>query len=475
MAKHRRFVGSRLNRTPAGRWEVPRGRKVRGLQRFTPPQIFVGSFLLLIALGTLGLMFLPGLYQGERLGWLDAIFTATSAVCVTGLIVVDTATYFTPAGQAFLLLLIQLGGLGMLAFTSLIITALGRRLSLRAEILTAGTREAAPHVDARRLTLDIVRFTFLLEGIGAACLYFLWVPRFGWAGAAWPAVFHSVSAFCNAGFSIFSDSLVGYQQSPAILSAIMLLVILGGLGFLTMEEVYLCWFRRLHKRISVHSQLVLWSSLVLLLGGGLLFCLFEWHHSLGHLSAADKFQNAMFMSVTARTAGFNTIDYATATDSSNFLTILLMTIGGAPGSTAGGMKVTTFALLGLLAWSRLRGYESTIFGNRSIPSETVQRAVGLTVVAGGVIAIGVFAMATAGHFVAIHGSFLNRMFEAVSAFNTVGLSMGLTPRLSGAGRWVAILLMFLGRVGPLTLAAAMVVRRPRKRTFRYAYEDVVVG
>lgn len=462
----------------ANRWDLPLGGQTNLWQRMTPPQLFVGSFLLLVLLGTLGLKLLPGLYRGEPLGWQDALFTSTSAVCVTGLIVVDTATYFTTAGQGFILLLIQLGGLGMLAFTSLIITALGRRLSLRAESLSEGARGAAPHIDSRQLTIDVVRFTFLFEFIGAVLLYALWVPRFGWTGALWPAIFHSISAFCNAGFSTFSDSLVGFQQSPGSTAVIMLLLVSGGIGFLTLEEVYMHVFRRGGKRVlrlSVHSQLVLISTVVLLFGGSLLFGLFEWNESLADLSIRDKVSNSLFMSATARTAGFNTIDYATATDGSNFLTILLMTIGGSPGSTAGGMKTTTFALIMVLAWSRLRARSTTIFSHRSIPDETMQRAVGLSVVAFALVATGVFALTTSEQFSAEKGPFLVSMFEAVSAFNTVGLSMGLTPHLSVSGRWIVILLMFLGRVGPLTLAAALMVQPVRKSSFRYAYEDVVVG
>lgn len=461
-----------------GRWDVPRGRRLRLWQKLTPPQLFVGSFALLIAFGTLGLKFLPGLYVGQELGWQDALFTSTSAVCVTGLIVVDTATHFTRTGQAFLLLLIQLGGLGMLAFTSLIIMVLGRRLSLRAETLTASGRTAAPHIDPRRLTFDVVRFTITFEAIGAAALYALWVPRFGWSGAAWPAVFHSISAFCNAGFSTFSDSLVGFRESPASMSVVMVLIIAGGMGFLTLEEVYLRF--RTSKRVSsfrmsVHSKLVLLTTLLLVIGGSVLFALFEWNESLQGMALRDKVSNAVFMSVTSRTAGFNTIDYGKATDSTNFLTILLMTIGGSPGSTAGGMKTTTVALLCLLAWSRLKGHETTVFGSRSIPDETTQRAVGLFVIGAGALATGVFILATTEHFRTAEGRFLVRMFEATSAFNTTGLSMGLTPYLSPAGRWTTILLMFLGRVGPLTLAAALIIRRPTKSNFRYAYEDVVVG
>lgn len=460
------------------RWDVPQGRAVNAWQGLTPPQMFVGSFLLLIILGAFGLKFLPGLYVDQPLGWQDAVFTSTSAVCVTGLIVVDTATYFTPLGQAFVLLLIQLGGLGMLAFTSMIIMAIGRRVSLRTESLTTDARQAAPHVDGKRLAIDVVRFTVFFEALGAIALYLLWVPRYGWADAMWPAVFHSVSAFCNAGFSTFSDSMVGFQSSPATLCVIMTLIIGGGIGFLTMEEAYLSCFNkkwRKSNRVSLHSRLVLWTTAILIVGGMLLFTIFEWRHTLAGMSIRDRLSNGLFLSVTARTAGFNSIDYSRATDSGNFLTILLMMIGGSPGSTCGGLKTTTFALIGLLAWSRLRAQETTSFAGRSVPDETIQRAVGLVVVAVAVVAIGVFVLAATESENDARARFLRRVFEVVSAFNTVGLSMGLTGELSPMGRSTITLLMFLGRVGPLTLAAAFAIRRPRKSRFRYAYEDVVVG
>jgi trk system potassium uptake protein TrkH len=213
----------------------------------------------------------------------------------------------------------------------------------------------------------------------------------------------------------------------------------------------------------------------LIVGGAALFYIFEWNQTLGGMSIGDRLFNGLFLSVTARTAGFNSIDYAQATDSGNFLTILLMMIGGSPGSTCGGLKTTTFALIGLLAWSRLQSQETTSFAGRSVPDETIQRAVGLVVVAVAVVAIGVFALAATESANNSPAIFLRRVFEVVSAFNTVGLSMGLTAELSPMGRVVITILMFLGRVGPLTLAAAFVLRRPRKVRFRYAYEDVVVG
>jgi trk system potassium uptake protein len=464
-------------------WDVVGQRRPNPWRRLTPPQLFVGSFALLVGVGTLGFRLLPGLYVGEPLGWLDALFTATSAVCVTGLIVVDTATYFTFAGQLWILLLIQAGGLGMITFTTLIILVLGRRLSLRQEAISASAAEVAPQVDFRRLTRDVVRFTLLFEAVGALLLYLLWIPRFGAAGALWPAVFHSISAFCNAGFSTFSDSLIGFQASPFTLLVVMALIVLGGIGFLTLEEVYLRGRAEREGRrfrISLHSRIVLATTSVLIVGGWLLFALLEWRLTLGHLAWWDRAVNGLFLSVTPRTAGFNTIDYAAASESTNFLTILFMAIGGSPGSTAGGLKTTTVALIGLLAWSRFRGRLVTSLWGRSVPSETMQRAVGLFVIGFGVITAAILLLtATEIDRVAhpaVGGSFLIHMFEATSAFNTVGLSMGATPDLSPLGRAATILLMFVGRVGPLTFAAAIALSRPTTRgEFRYAYEDVVVG
>jgi trk system potassium uptake protein TrkH len=460
------------------RWDFVTG-KAPLWRRLTAPQLFVGSFALLIGLGTLGLQTLPGLYTGPSLSFVDALFTATSAACVTGLVVVDTATYFTPAGQAYILLLIQLGGLGMIAFTSLIILAVGGRLSLRHEAL-AGAGADAAQIDPRRLAFDVVRFTFLIEAAGAAALYVLWLPRFGWRDAAWPAVFHSVSAFCNAGFSVFSDNLIGFQDAPLTLLVIMLLIIAGGLGFLTLEESYLAYRARRHARafrLSLHTRIVLIATAVLLLGGWLAFALTEWHHTLYELPIVHRVTNSLFMSVTARTAGYNSIDYAQASESTNFITILLMSIGGSPGSTAGGIKTTTFALLGILAWSRLRGDESATCGGRSLRKETTDRAIGLFVIAFGMVTVGILLLTVTerGGSASGPGSFLDRMFEAVSAFNTVGLSTGQTPLLSVFGRWLIIALMFLGRVGPLTLAAALARPIGATARFRYAYEDVMVG
>lgn len=459
------------------RWDASLDANAGLWRKISPPQIFVGSFLLLILLGMLGFMFLPGIHAQAPLSWSDSLFTSTSAVCVTGLVVVDTAKQFTFGGQLFLLVLIQLGGLGMLAFTSLIIQVLGFRLSLRSESLAHEARKSGPRVDLKRLTLDVIFFTFLIEAIGALALWLTWGPSMGWSEAWWPAVFHSISGFCNAGFSTHSDSLIGMRGSSMTLLFISLLIIAGGIGFVAMEESFLYFTKRKlpNRRLSVHTRLVLVTTLVLLVLPWPMFAFFEWRGTLEGLSLADKLMNSLFLSVTARTAGFNSIDYQLASDSTNFLTVILMTIGGSPGSTAGGIKTTTFALIILLAWSRIRGSETTVFASRSIPDDTIQRAIGLAVVAVMVMTLGVFALAITEYVPDNRGDFLPRMFEAISAFNTVGLSMNYTPNLTFSGRLVTVLLMFLGRVGPLTLAAALVFGRRRRAHFRYAYEDVVVG
>jgi trk system potassium uptake protein TrkH len=442
----------------------------------------VGAFLLFIGLGTVGFRVLPGLYTGAPLGWLDALFTATSAICVTGLIVVDTATYFTTWGQAYVLLLIQLGGLGIISFTSFIIVALGRRLSLRQEMLTGGAAGVVDEVDYRDLTWAIFRFTALAEMGGAVGLYLCWGPQLGWGDAAWPAVFHAISAFCNAGFSTFSDSLMGFQGHLPLLGVIMALIVVGGLGFLTLEELYV--WRRARRtatrfRLSVHSQIVLAATALLLVAGWGAFTAFEWNGTLAGMTTAERLVNGLFASVTPRTAGFSTIDYARVEAETSVLTLLYMVIGGSPASTAGGIKTTTVALLGLMAWARLRGRPTTSISGRTIPEATIQKAMSLVIVAGGFMALGSFLFSVTEIpevIPAAEAPFLTHLFEVVSAFNTVGLSMGATGALSEPGRVVTVLLMFIGRVGTLTFVAAM-AQEPRRIAggFRYAHEDVAIG
>lgn len=462
---------------PRYRWDIVVGQAHSFRDRLTPAQLFVGSFAVLVLVGTLGFKLLPGLYTAAPLSWLDALLMSTSAVCVTGLTVIDVGAALTVWGQAWLLLLIQLGGLGVITFASLIMLVLGGRLSLRQEAVATSSLDAPAPVAPRRLLLDILVFTLSIEAVAAVLLLLLWWPEMG-VQAAWPAVFHSVSAFCNAGFSTFSDALIGRRDNPPVLLIIQFLIVAGGLGFLTLEELTL----RLRPgrtqrllRMSLHSQLVLITTAVLILGGAVLLGALEWERTLAGLSWYDRVVNAFFLSITPRTAGFNTINYTQAADSSNFLTILLMTVGGSPGSTAGGLKTTTLALVGLLAWSRFRGQSVTSVRGRSLRNELLGRAIGLCVVAFTVVIAGVLVLTLSEEGRGLPGGFLGLLFEAASAFNTVGLSMDLTPRLSATGKGVVIALMFLGRVGTLTFAAAIALRPGEAGKFRFAYEDVVVG
>ncbi len=439
--------------------------------------MFVGSFVLLIILGTIGLKIYPPFYTGDPLNWCDALFTTTSAACVTGLIVEDTATYFTFAGQVYVLLLIQLGGLGMLTFASLIITALGGRPSLRSELAVAGSRDAHPHIPAKRIMIDILKFTFICESIGAIALYLLWAPQFGWKESIWPAIFHSVSAFCNAGFSTNTDSLISHANSSLTLLVISALIVVGGIGFIVMEELSLFFFNRTQqlKRISTHTKIVLLATGLLVVIPGFWFAFFEWNRTLNDLSVADKISNALFMSVTPRTAGFNAVDYGQASDSTNLLTILLMIIGGSPGSTAGGLKTTTFVLLLLLAWSRIRGRRVAIFFDRSIPENTIQQAMGLFIIIAGLTIVGVFLTQLFDDPFGNDHRIFHRVFEVVSAFNTVGLSMGITAQLTDGAKLTLVLMMFVGRVGPLAVYAAFESRFAKRTDYRLANEDVIIG
>jgi trk system potassium uptake protein len=442
--------------------------------RLSGVQLFVLSFAGLIGAGTLGLLLLPGIYAGPRLGFVDALFTAASAVCVTGLIVVDTATHFTGWGQLWLLLLIQLGGLGILTFTTLIIRMLGRRSALHLES-AAGAGVAGRLGDPRALLRAVIALTVGIEAIGALCFWLLWRGELGSGPAVWHAVFQAVSAFCNAGFSTFSDSLAGFRERPSVVLVAAGLIVAGGLGFIVLEDVRerIAGHRR---RLSTHARLVLATTGVLVLGAGLAFHAFEFHGTLGALGPVDRATNALFMAITPRTAGFNTVDYNQVADPSLALTLGLMLIGGAPGGTAGGVKVTTVALLVLLLVTRLRGRGDVSAWGRSVRGGAVQAAAGLVVGAIALLAVAIALLllteepGLAGH----REHFAQLVFEAHSAFGTVGLSMGGTAELSPAGRLVVTGLMFVGRVGPISLAAAMAVAGER-HAYRYAYEDVAVG
>ena len=442
------------------------------------PQLLVSSFAALIAFGTLGFVALPGLWTDEGVGFVDALFMATSAVCVTGLSVLDVSTRMTFWGQLWLLALVQLGGLGILTLAALAAAAIGRRSSLEVEEAVGNPTSILPSSSSRALVVAVVATTLVVEAIGALSLWLAWAAELGGAAAVWPAIFHAVSAFCNAGFSTFGPNLVDFAHHPPTLLIVSALIIAGGIGFLVVEDVRLVLTRR-RRRLTVHSRLVLATTGVLLVLGTALYLVFEARETLADLGLVDRLANAFFMAVTPRTAGFNAVDYDALSNPSVLLTIALMWVGGSPGSTAGGVKTTTVALIALLFLARLRGRGEVTIANRSVPDATVQRAVGLA--AGGLVILVLAAFTLSwtelpepadeqdrAHFVRL-------LFEAQSALGTVGLSMGVTDELTPGGRLVIVALMFLGRVGPLAVLEAMARRSAGRVRYRLGREDVLVG
>jgi len=447
-------------------------------RRLTAPQLLAGSFLLLIALGTFLLLVLPGLYHGPRLSFVDALFMATSAICVTGLAVVEVATYFTTWGQVVYLFLVQLGGVGILTITTVLILWLGGRITLRSEA-TLGTPETGPMVDTRRLFRSILRYTVAIEAAGALALWLAWSPEFGFRGAIWPAIFHAVTAFCNAGITNLPGGLTPYLDDPGILSVLMVLVVLGGIGFLVLEELF-GPSSRSARGLSLHAKLVLLTTAILIALGAILFGFFEWNGALAHGAWYERIVQALFLSVVPRTAGFTALDYNTLTPASVFLTVLLMMVGGSPGSVAGGLKTTTMAVLVALAIARMRGEVITRAFRRTIPEPTIQRAIGLVVLAVVFLSTAILVL----EVVELRGvphqesgdAFMEIVVEAVGAFTTAGISLGITPLLTWGGKLVLAVMMYIGRVGPLTLAASMLIAaRQTRARIRYASEDVIIG
>ncbi len=447
-------------------------RQWRAGLELSPSRWLAGSFAGLIGLGAAGFLWLPGVTR-EPLSALDALFMATSAVCITGLAVIDPGTRLTLAGQLWLLLLIQLGGIGILTFTALVVRAVGRRTSLEVEEIVGGSAAVVTSTPAELLRAVLLT-TLAVELGGTLLLGLLWAPRLGW-DAAWPALFHAISAFCNAGFSTFSDSLAGFASSPLTLLVMGALVVLGSMGFPVIEDLRLRRAGR-RKQLALSTRLSLYTSAILIAAGSASYLLFESQNLLAPFGPIDRFANALFMAVTPRTAGFATVDYDSATNAGYLMTLGLMWIGGSPASMAGGAKTTTIALLVLLVWSRLRGNEYVTIGARTVPDLTLKRAVGLALAMVVLLVLATVALlgAEAPGAGEDRARFVRVVFEAQSALATAGLSMNLTPTLSAAGKVVIVVCMFVGRIGPIALFDAL-SRAPRRSGIRLAREDVLVG
>ncbi|MBI0575910.1 TrkH family potassium uptake protein [Neobacillus cucumis] len=436
-----------------------------------PPKILVLGFALIILIGALLLTMPISTTNGQGLSFLNALFTATSATCVTGLVVVDTGTTFTMFGQLVILFMIQIGGLGFMTFATLFAFLIGKRISLKERILLQESLNNLSMEGIVRLARRILIFTAVIELTGAS----LFALRFSFdmplGKAIYYGIFHAISLFNNAGFDLMGEfhSLTSYVDDPSVVLTSCALITLGGIGFIVMNEIYEF---RVSKRLSLHTKIVLMTSLFLLVVGTIGVFSFEYANpkTLKPLSFLGKFLGALFQSVTARTAGANTISIGDMTHPSLFLIIILMFIGASPGSTGGGIKTTTFTTLIGAVWSQIRGKEDVIFYRQRIVYETIYKAI--TVAFSGLFLVVVITMLLT--ITESGKDFLMILFEATSAFATVGLSMGLTPELSHVGKGLIIFTMFAGRVGPLTIAFAVTMRR-NPDAFRYPKGKIMIG
>ncbi|MGD8394873.1 MAG: potassium transporter TrkG [Candidatus Eiseniibacteriota bacterium] len=443
-------------------------------------RLIVASFAGAAVAGAV-LLALPISTVGEPLGAIDCLFTATSAVCVTGLIVVDTAERFTAFGQGIIVVLIQLGGLGIMTLSTLFLLALGQKMGIGERMVVRTTLSQAHGRTPGELVREVVAVTLAFEGIGSLVLMPLLTLRHGesWIDAAGHAVFLSVSAFCNAGFAPWSDSLAGLRSDPWLIGTVTILIITGGIGFVVLVNLR-AWLgpdqEGQRQNLSLHTRLVLSTTGVLLVTGTLLMLLLEWGGALAALSPGERLLGGFFQAVTPRTAGFTILDTPALSTPALFATMLLMLVGAGPGSTGGGLRVTTVAILWFMTRARQRGRARVEVFDRTLPEATGNRALA-TAFAGGVTVLAVTMALLLVERGGIHGQasqFMALVFEAVSSLCNVGLSMDVTGSLTIGGKLVVTLAMLIGRVGPLTVALA-VAREVGVPRVRLAEEDVMVA
>ncbi len=446
--------------------QTPRFSRLLRRVRLNTPQIVLVSFLGTILIGTLLLTFPIATADGKGATLVDALFTATSATCVTGLIVQDTPTYFSTFGQLVILTLIQLGGLGIMTYSAFVALLIGKFGLGQRKILQEMFEEER---NIFQMIFYIFKMTVIIELVGMLLLFSRWIFRFHEVGKTlYFSLFHSISAFCNAGFSLFSDSLQGFVNDPAVNLIIMALILIGGIGFLVVADLTKKRGRVYH-RLSSHSRLVLITSASLIVLGFFIVFFFEFDTSLHGLSLGGKLWAALFQSVTPRTAGFNTIPIAAMNQITLTVLMMLMFIGASPGSTGGGIKTSTFAVLILSLRSMLRNRGQVEVFNRTIPAQAVLKVVALLVCAL-VLILTIFSLLLTTE----DKPFLPLLFETISAFGTVGLSMGVTPELTVKGKLFISLLMYLGRIGPLTFALAL-AGRVRYSKIRYPETKIMLG
>lgn len=436
-----------------------------------PGRIIPLAFLGVIALGTAVLM-LPGARAGaDHAPFIVALFTATSAVCVTGLAATDTATYWTHFGQAVILFLAQVGGLGIMTGATLLGLLVSRRLGLSTRLIAQAETRSLRLGDIATVLRLILIVTAAMEITTMAVLTLRFHYAYGqpWSEALWHGLCHAIFAFNHAGFSTYSDNLMGFARDPFILTPIMVTVVVGSLGFPVLHEM--AYGGRRPSRWSMHSKMTLFGSALLLVGGFVAVAAYEWQNAatIGAFAWPEKLLNAAFHSVMTRSAGFNSVDIGRMQSTTLTISNILMLIGGGSAGTAGGIKVTTFLILGFVVWAEIRGEEDTIAFRRRVSSQVQRQALAVVLLAVGIVCGGVLIMLSLTDF-----AFETVVFEVVSAFATTGLSTGITPHLPPSGLALLTCLMFVGRVGTITVASVLALKE-RGSTFRYPEERPIVG
>ncbi|TCP30539.1 trk system potassium uptake protein TrkH [Scopulibacillus darangshiensis] len=435
--------------------------------KLNPPQILALGYTVFILLGAI-LLWLP-ISTTKPISFLDALFTATSATTVTGLAVVDSGTAFTLFGQIIMLCLVQIGGLGFMSFAVLVIMLLGKRIGLKQRMLLQESLNHPSVGGIIRLVRMILLISLAIELVGFIFLSLVMIPKLGFLKGAYYSLFHSITAFNNAGIALWPKSLGQFSSDPIVNLVVTLLITTGGIGFTVLIDI---WYSKEFHQLSLHSKLMIYGTIILNVIAILTFFVLEYNNpgTIGDMTLQEKLLSSYFQGISARTAGFGTIDYANLEPGTAITFMLMMFIGGGSGSTASGIKITTFLVIILAVVSFVRGKDKTIAFNRTIRMSTIMRSITIVFVSLTVLFVAVIALMITENG---HGSFLIILFETVSAFGTTGASMGLTGELSTPGRWIIMLMMFFGRLGLLTLAFSL--SAPGKRNIRYPNGDVFTG
>ncbi len=456
--------------------------------KLTPSQIIVLGYLIVLFIGACLLNLPIASVDGNSIGFIDALFTATSCLCVTGLVVVTTVSYWTLFGKIVIIMLIQIGGIGFMTLLSNFLVLFGKKITLRERLIIRDSFNQSSLEGMVRLVKDVAVGTLIVEGVAAIILCFVFVPDFGWAKGIWFGVFHAISGFCNAGFDIIgNDSLKPYVSNVSVNVVIMLLITLGGLGFAVwldilktfklVKEKNFSWNNSSH-RLSLHSKIVLSLSGMLILIGAVFFFCAEYKNpdTLGPLDLGTKILASFFQSVTLRTAGYYSIDQHGMGYASKFMSIILMFIGGSPGGTAGGIKTVTLSVIMIVVYSVITGRNSVQAFKKNIPIEILQKALTVVMINLFVIIVATIILTFTEKNMAFDFEFIDLLFETTSATGTVGLTLGITPYLSPVGKIVICIAMFVGRVGTITFAMALAVRQNAvKSIINYPEEKVIVG